>query len=325
MPKKNDTPTNQPDTHTHDHTHEHTHDDAQGMIAPNTVLELTLKWSEVEPVYKTVLTTLSKRVKSPGFRKGKVPPQVAESIIGQETLREETAKKLLPAAYETLIKDSKKQPLSQPEFQAKKIDLNADWEFNVIIAEKPTLELKDYKKVIKQAKDEAKKTFEKEQKEKKAKKDDKTQTATTTPQQPELNEKDVQLQAAFRTMMLTYKPQVPELLVKQETRFELEEFVQSLDQVNVGLDEYLQRRQMTFDQLTNEIATQALSRLQLDFLYSALIEDQKMTVTEADLDEFTAKITDEKEREKRRKDPEYIRYITPMILRQKVSEYLLSL
>lgn len=311
MPKKNSTTPTQ--------------DQGQSFISDNTVLSLTLKWSVIEPVYKEVLANLAKRVKTGGFRKGKVPPQVAEGIIGEEALKEEVAKKLLPDAYEKLVKDHNKKPITQPEFQAKKMDKGSDWELEVIIAEKPVITLKNHAAIVKKAKSESKKLFAEELKKfaehEKEHQDDKDHPHTH--QKP--TEEEFTLQTIFKNLLTEYKPQVPELLLKQETRFELDEMVRSLQQLNMTLDDYLARRKITFEQLSNDVAVQVLGRLQLDLLYSALIEDQKMDVSESDLDEFVKRIQDEKQRAERRQDQEYLRYISPMILRQKVSDYLKNL
>jgi len=297
----------------------------QSFISKSTVLSLSLKWSDIEPVYHQVLSNLAKRVKSAGFRAGKVPPQVAEGIIGEEMVKEETAKKLLPEAYEKLITETKKKPITQPEFQAKKMAKGEDWELEVIIAERPEVNLKDHAKVVKTAKAEAKKLFPDEIKafEQAEKEHHHDGSVPHTHQAP--NEKEFTLQTIFRALLTTYKPLVPELLLKQETRMELDGMVKSLRQLNMNLDDYVARRGITFEQLSNDVAVQALGRLQLDLLYSALIADQEFVVQETDLDEFVKQIEDEKQRTTRRQDPEYLRYITPMILREKVSEYLQGL
>ncbi len=314
-----------PTPHQHTHDHEHTHDGAQSFIANNTVLTLTLEWKKIEPVYQQMLQTLARRVKSAGFRAGKVPIQVAEGIIGEEMLKEETAKKMIPDAYEALINENHKKPITQPEFEAKSVVKGEDWVFEVQIAEKPELKIPDYTKLAKKAREEAKKAFVEEEKARaKAaeKQDPKTENA---PQPAKLSEEDFVLQAIFRTLLTTFKPQVPELLLKQETRYELEEMVRSLKQLNMDLDSYLQRRGMSFDQLSNEVAVQALGRLQLDLLYSAIIEAAGFKVEESDLDEFVKQIQDEKQRAERRQDKDYLNYITPMILRQKVAQHFMSL
>lgn len=296
------------------------------MIVDNTVLHLKLSWTEIAPVYQSVLTHHAKHVKAAGFRPGKTPPEVAESMISEEHLKEETAKKLVPAAYEALIKKEQKKPITQPEFRAIKIDKGSDWEFEVHIAEKPVINLKDYAKLVKKTKAEALKEYQAQQKAQTQKSDAAADTTkNAAPQPPQPTQDEFLLQAIFRQLVMTYKPQVPELLLKQETRHELEDLVQSLDQMNIGLDSYLSRRNISFEQLSNEIATQAMGRLQLDLLYSGVIEDQKLEIKEADLDTFVQQIKDEKERSERRQDPNYLRYITPLILRQKVTAYLLSL
>lgn len=324
-------PTSTQETHTHaDGTVHagpaHDHAPADDLLVASTALDLTVPWTEIEPVYNEVLLQMSKRVKSAGFRPGKVPTVVAKDIIGEEKLKDETAQRLLPNAYGKLMKTSGKQPLTQPEISAKKMDLGSDWEFTVFIAEKPEISIKDHQKVVKAAKKEAEKEIAAATKAEKSNKDDKAEPQAPEGQKPdpEAEKREKTLQAIFKALITEYKPRVPELLLKQETRAELDEMVRNLEQIQMKLDDYLARRQITFEQLTGEVATQILGRLQLDLLYSAMIDDQKLDVTEADVDKFLERIPDKAIRDQQRQDERYLSYIKTLILRDKVSEYLLN-
>lgn len=302
-----------------------TQESAEALLLPSTVLNLKIAWKDVEPVYKHVLHELSARVKAPGFRKGKVPAALAKDIIGPEKLLQETAQHLLPAEYDKLIKTSGKFPIAQPEFEPKKMGPNQDWEFEVKIAERATVAIKGLAKLVKKAKSDAEKALAEEAK-KPAETDKKdAKNAVSKPALTESERKERVMQEVLRTLITSYKPRVPELLLKQETRYELEEMVRSLEQLKMTLQDYLNRRRIQFDELSNEVAVQTLGKLQLDLLYGSIIDDQKITVSDKDLDTFVERITDEKQRAEQRKNQQYLSYITPIILRQKVSDYLLSL
>ncbi len=327
MPK-----TKTPPTHHHDHAgHNHDHDHSvqpgaiDSVIGPDTIIPLTLAWKTVEPVYQQTLKTMAKKVKSAGFRQGKVPTKLAEEIIGISNIIEETVNKLLPAAYQDILKTHKLEPLTRPEFLPKKLTMGEDWELEVHIAQKPEVTVKGYEKLAKKGKTEGEKEWQNHQTEhaehQKTQKLSEAEAATQT----ESEHKDMQLRFIFRELVTGLKPIIPELLVKEETRAELEKLVKSLNQLKMTLDDYLTRRQMSFEQLSGEVATQVIGQLQLEFILQALAEDTKFAMVEADFETHLNKIEDEKTRAKYEKDPEYRAYLTRVVAREKVVDHLLSL
>jgi len=244
-------------------------------------------------------------------------------------------KGLLPQAYQDLIKESGKVPLTQPEFQAVKVDLNQDWEIEAQIAEKPDVSIKGYEKIAKKAKAEAEKelkaNYQHQDKATDATKTDKVEPELSPEEKAKKQEQEKShhqehlLQGMFKALILEFKPQIPELLVKLETRGELEQLIKSIEQFGLSFDDYLTRRQLTFEQLSGELATQSLARIQLEFILEAIIEDQKLVASEAEYDEYLNRLTDEKQRQIQRQDQQYMAYITNLIVRKKATQYLLSL
>lgn len=307
---------------------------APATIGPNTELDLTLTWAQVDPVWTKQVAKIARRLNLPGFRKGNVPPAIAEREVSTNTIVEAVLQELLPAAYSELITSNKKQPLGDPEFQLVATNKGADWKITVHIAEAPQVALKDYQKVVKTAKKEADKQWaELEKAEKKAKTDKKTKkeegkaakTPEPTPEQQAARQRQMTLQVIYQHLLQSFAPTIPELLVKRETRRELEQLVRQLDEIKVTLDDFLARNSQSFEQLTSNIATRAAGQLQLEFILQAIITAEKLQVEQADIDAVLAQTKDEAQRAEQASNPDFIRAATSYLLKEKAVEHLLKL
>lgn len=302
--------------------------DQPSLIGPNTTWDMTIAWSEVKPAYDKVLSRLAKKVKSAGFRPGKVPAHIAATMISPEELAERTLQEIMPAKYQAALEENKKQPISRPSIVIKKADLNQDWEVEIAIAERPTVDLKGYEKVVKEAKKTAQKAWaehlaEHNQPESADKAADKN--VEHHHEHTEAEEKDFTLQEVYKQLITTYKIVVPELLLKEHTQEELEYMVRQLQSMKMGLDDYLKHRQMTFEQLSTELAMQVLGKLQLEFILEGLRDTTKLEATDADLDKYFERISDEKDREAQKTNPDYRHYVSSLVIREKLTDHLLSL
>ncbi|MFA6327385.1 MAG: trigger factor, partial [Bacilli bacterium] len=83
-------------------------------------------------------------VKIDGFRQGKAPRDIYEKKLGKESLYMDAIDFALPKAYEKALKQSKLQPIVQPEVDVKKIDEDGV-EVVFTIVTKPEVEIKKYK------------------------------------------------------------------------------------------------------------------------------------------------------------------------------------
>lgn len=283
------------------------------LVIPSTVLKITLPKKQVSDSYEQTLTSLTKNVSAAGFRKGKVPKDAAEEKLGKQRIIEQTLNQLLPEAYEKAVKDSKKTPITQPEFSIIEAELGKDWVIEARFAELPTVKLGNYSQLVKKGLKEAKKTLTERKK-------DEKQPKITEDQEKELN-----LQHIFRELVLNIKPQVPELLLKHETQHEFEHMVGQLKQLGTSVDDYLQKRQMNMEQLSQELAISTLNRLQLDLILGAIAKEEKLKVTDKDRDEYFKQIPDEKQREQLKNDAHYLGHLDTNLTKQKVVDHLLSI
>jgi len=296
------------------------------LIVANKVLTISFPWKEVEPEYQKALNKMAKQLVIPGFRKGMVPPHIAEEQLKPEALVEAVLQRLLPKAYQEALEKEHKHPISDPEFDPKVVTKGVDWQIEVHLAEKPTVDVTNYVKIAKEAKKAALAHLKEEAKKKEQSKTEKGSTKTTA---DDLHEKQHQddhiLQHIFQDLVKICKPQLPELLVKQQTRRELERLVQELQSMKLTLDDFLSRNNQTFEQLSGNIAARAVGQLQLEFILQAISQQAEITVTEAEIEEVIAKIGDEKVRKEKQTETHYLEAIREHLSRKKLFDHLLTI
>ncbi len=317
MPKKTSSTTSTPTT-----------SNEQSLIGPNTTWNITFKWSEIEPIYNKTLAKVAKRLKSAGFRPGKVPPAIAAGMVGHEELAERTLQEIMPVKYQQSLEENKKKPLTRPSITITSAPLNEDWVVEVAIAEKPIIAVKGFEKTVKEAKKTADKSWTEHLKEHQTeKKADKSETAKpeTTKEQLENEQREFTLQEIYKQLVVTFKPTIPELLLKEETQAELDYIVRQLQGMKMTLDDYLKHRKLTFEQLSTDLAMQVLGRVQLELVLDAIREETGTTTTDDDLEKYFARIADPKAREAQKANPEYKAYVSSIVVREKLNELLLKI
>lgn len=281
------------------------------MIIPDTILTISLKWKEVEPEFEKVIQKLAKRLNLPGFRKGMVPIHIAEQQLKPEAIIEPVLQQLLPDRYRKLIESEQKKPISDPEFVPKTTTKGSDWEVEVHLAERPKVDVAAYKKIIAKAKKEALAHIKEEEQKSKKPTDDH-------------HRDDHILQHMYQDLVQEFKPQMPELLVKQQTRRELERLVKELESMKLTLDDFLQRNQQTFEQLSSSIAARALGQLQLEFILQAIVEKAEIAVTDQEIDDEIASMKDQKLTAEQKKDPYLLNLVREHLSREKLFSHLLE-
>lgn len=284
---------------------------APSPITQNTTLSLTIPWSEVAPAYQTAISKASKNLKIDGFRKGHVPSKIAQDYLDPEALAEETARRVVPKHLPQLIEDAKIDLVAQPEIQIKSANQEEAWQFAIILAPKPHVEVKDYQKIVTRAKKDGQKKWQESQK------------ALKTEKKQAQQEKDFLLQTIYTQLVLEFKPQIPELLVRQNAREELETLVRRLQQIKMTLDDYLEQTKQSFEDLSGQLTARVLGQLQLAFILQAIAKHAKIDVTEAEID-HEIDIWSDKEVTTNRTNSRMRNSIRDALLQNKIIDHLLS-
>ena len=88
---------------------------------------------------------MRKSINVPGFRRGKAPRRVVESMFGEGVFYDDAVNLLFPDAYEAAVKEYDLYPVDQPEFNLEEIGVGKDLKFNVEVYVRPDVELGQYK------------------------------------------------------------------------------------------------------------------------------------------------------------------------------------
>jgi len=300
---------------------------APSAIVNNTILKLVLPKTETTREYQKALKKAASYVKAPGFRAGKTPLTIVEEKVGQDKLINQALEQLLPSAYTQLIKKEAKKPLTQPQISIVSAKVGEDWEVEIQIAEKPELKLGKYQELIKKAHLDAVKEIAKQEEElKRVEKTEKVDNQAKKAEPKTLSDsqkEDLTLKTIFQKLVDQIKPQIPELLIKEDVYRQLDELNYQLKQYRLEFNDFLEKRNLTFEQLTAQMAGVSLAALQVEFILDEIIQDQKLTVSDQDYSEYLTKI--ESEKKLADLDEHMKEHLSHTILRRKVVDFVLGL
>ena len=110
-------------------------------------LTVTLDAEDLKPAKKKALEKLAKEIKVEGFRKGKVPPEVAKKFIPENDLNAETVDLAVRATVIEAFKKEEKSPLVLPSVNVTKYVPGEMVEYTATADIIPEIKLGDYKKL----------------------------------------------------------------------------------------------------------------------------------------------------------------------------------
>jgi trigger factor len=88
---------------------------------------------------------LSNKVKIPGFRKGKIPPQMIDRTLGREYVLKEAVDEYMPRFYLEAVHDAKVKPVGRPQVEVKQLEDGKPFLFDFDVIVEPEVTLKKYK------------------------------------------------------------------------------------------------------------------------------------------------------------------------------------
>lgn len=329
--KNTQTPSSPTSEHDHDQDHSHAgHSHANQVRHPELTeskqISFTISWSEVEKTRDQVLRAYQPQVKTDGFRKGKAPLKLVMQVVGTEKVYQAVAEHLIPSAYAAAVKSASLQPVADPEIHAEKMEDNSDWVFHAHVAEKPKIQLGNYKKTLETAKKQFAAEWEKQEKERTAKEKDAQKVAKQkqtpaiaepTPEQLADRKQSAQLDAMLAAVRDSLKPKIDELLVRQEMNRQLRELEDSLRKYQINLKSYLTSLGKTEEDIQQEYAARALVSLQIEFILDAIGESENIEVAHSELETKIQELFPQEKLEPRQQD-----YLRMTLRKQKILDFL---
>lgn len=110
-------------------------------------LEIEVPKEEVNQALEKAYYKLRGKFVIPGFRKGKAPRKIIESRYGPEIFNEEVLDMLADPAYREAIKETKQEPITQPEVEMLQLEKDKPLILKINVEVKPEFELPQYKGV----------------------------------------------------------------------------------------------------------------------------------------------------------------------------------
>lgn len=268
--------------------------EADGSI----VLTVTIPAATIAKAREEVIESAVKNTTLPGFRQGKAPRQMVEKSLDPEKVREEILKQALPQAYINAVKEHNLNPIINPKIHVDSIEEGKDWTFTATTCEVPEVKLNKYKDAV--GKITAK---------------SKIAIPGKEPQQPNFDD-------IMKTLMETVSITIPEILIEGEVDRLLSQLLNEIKSLGLSLDQYLASTGKSVDVLREEYKKRAENDIKIEFALQKIAEEEKISVSQEELNEALAKAKDDAERQQLQANM----YLLANILRQqKTLDFLKNL
>jgi trigger factor len=109
-------------------------------------VEVDVDASDVDRRVERTARDLAREMRMPGFRKGKVPPQMVLQRVGREAVMEQTLRDSLPEWYERALLDAGINPVGDPKLDVPSMPGEGEpLSFSIEVAVRPPARLGEYK------------------------------------------------------------------------------------------------------------------------------------------------------------------------------------
>lgn len=264
-------------------------------------LTITIPWEKIKATTEQITAEFIKNTEVKGFRKGKAPKKLAKEKIDKEKVFQEAVRQTIPNAYLEAIKKNSLNPITNPKIEAVTLDENKDWVFKATSCEQPEVKLGDYKDQIKKITAKSK---------------------IVIPGNPPAGGQPPSLEEILSVLLQSVSVEIPELLIENEVNRLLAQTLDEVKALGLTLEQYLSSSGKTPDSLRAEYTQKAMNDLKLEFVLDKISEEEKITVTDKDIDEAIEKTQDPKAKASLAAQ----RYLLAVILRrQKTLDFLKNL
>jgi trigger factor len=111
-------------------------------------LEFSVTEAELAAAEERAFRRLSKNVRLPGFRRGKVPRKLFEQTYGLETVRNEAVDEVVPQIYSNAVREHDLHPVQHPKFELLEEADRGPLRFRATVEVRPEIQLGAYKGVM---------------------------------------------------------------------------------------------------------------------------------------------------------------------------------
>lgn len=269
--------------------------------------------SDIKKEEGEAFSRLQSQLTVEGFRLGKAPKDIAEKHISKDALYQELAQKLISRIYQEILTKENLKPIISPKVDLVKAKEGEDWQIKITVAEKPVVELGDYKKIIKEVKAKVEKSN--------IWVPGKDKDPSADGKKPE-KDKNKLLNEILTALLKETKLEVSDLVIDEEINHRLTHLVDEIQKIGLTTENYLKSKNLTMESLKAQFKKEAEDTYKLEFVLAEIADNENIKIEKTDLDKLFVNIKDEKERQKAEQNSYY--YAT-ILRKQKTLDYLISL
>jgi len=260
-------------------------------------LTVTVPSEKVKQAYEKILTDVVNEAEIPGFRKGHAPKEMVLEKTDVSSLYGEVVNELLKTYYPQALKEHLIQPIANPKVEIKEFDLEKDFTFVATIATRPDVKIGDFRKKIKEQ-------YEKLEK---------------------LEDVHIHLTVAnvIDSVVEVTEVELPEILIEDEIDRMLSRLVNQAESIGLSLDQYMKSQNKTSEQLRGEYKTIAEKNLKSELALSKLVTDEKIEVTDKEIEEMITASGDKTLMDQMQNDTEKW-YIKSVLAKNKLISQLIN-
>ncbi len=244
---------------------------------------------DFEKYYKQAFEEISKDISMPGFRTGKVPPEMLKENIDNEAVLKKAAEYATQESYFPVLREKKVEAIGRPEIVITKIAKGDSFCFKVKTAVLPEIILPDYKKIAQEIRNkidkEALMLTESEF------------GAPTSPTEASesVGEENRKIQQKKRMKILetigdATAIDIPEIMIKTEKEKMLGELKSSVENMGMKWEDYLSQIKKTEDDLRKEWQKDADRRIRYGLILRELADKESIEVGMEEVDAYVTNI-----------------------------------
>lgn len=281
-------------------------------LPKNTVaIDIKIPKEEINNASEKAFIKLQSELAVGGFRKGKVPKDLARKHIAKESIYEEMLKTLLPDIYNQILKKENLKPIANPKISLNKAKENEDWEVKIELAEKPVLKLPDYRKIVTDVKAGEKKNEIWTPGKDKAK----------VEENPEVKSQRL-LNLVLAGIFDATHFEMSDLVIDEEIERRLVKLVDDVQKLGLTMEAYLKSKNLTQEKLKEQYRKEVDGIYKADFVLNEIADLEKIQVEEKDLQALFANIKDEKEKQAAQNNAYFY---AGLMRKQKTLDFLIGL
>ena len=228
---------------------------------------------EFEKYSKQAFEEISKDVSMPGFRPGKVPPELLKENIDSEAVLKKAAEHAIQKNYLPVLQEKKIEAIGRPEIVITKIAKGNSFCFKVKTAVLPEIILPDYKKIAADVRGKDEFSI----------KDDASEEEKGKMQQT----KRMKILEAINDVM---EIDIPSIMIKTEKEKMLGELKTSVENMRMKWKDYMSQIKKTEDDLRKEWQEDAIRRIRYGLILRALGDRENIQVSAEEVDTDVEKI-----------------------------------